>query len=67
MPGTRMLYVERHDSFWLLPTKTNRDRTLGEFIRLYDNGCVECVHVIDEPPYEIVAIIKPPTGEGIEL
>jgi hypothetical protein len=57
--GLRMLYIERHADHWLLPTNTNINRTLGAFIRLYDNGKVESVHVIDEPPYENVEVIKP--------
>ncbi|MCA2510525.1 MAG: hypothetical protein IM561_09095 [Microcystis sp. M60BS1] len=53
------LYIERHENFWLIPTNTNKDRSLGAFLRLYDTGKVERVTVSAEPPYEEVWLIKP--------
>lgn len=44
--------------YWLLPIHTNRDRTLGTFFRLYDDGKIEQVTVRADQGDEIV-LIKP--------
>lgn len=58
-PGTRFLYIEREHDYWVLPTNCNHDRTLGTFLRLYNDGRIESVYVDQEPPYERVELIKP--------
>ena len=44
--------------FWLLPISTNPDRTLGIFLKLYDDGKIERVTVREDEGDEI-AVIKP--------
>jgi hypothetical protein len=49
----------RHEhGFWLLPISTNPDRTLGIFLRLYDDGKIERVTVREDEGDEI-HVIKP--------
>lgn len=73
-PGKRELWIERHpetyeyatestrwyngDGYWLLPLSTNRDRTLGEFLKLYDNGKIERVTIRPDDDNAVV-LIKP--------
>lgn len=45
--------------YWLLPIHTNPDRTLGTFLRLYDNGKIEQVTLRPDDPGEDVWLIKP--------
>lgn len=42
--------------YWLIPTHTNPDRTLGTFLRLYDDGKIERITVREDQGDEIVTI-----------
>lgn len=44
--------------YWLLPLHTNKDRTLGTFLYLYDDGKIERV-TIREDEGDIIDLIKP--------
>ncbi len=44
--------------YWLLPIHVNKDRTLGTFLKLYDNGMIERVTRRETEGDEVV-IIKP--------
>lgn len=74
-PGARVLYIEREPSaerswanpawtegYWLIPQSTNPNRTLGIFLKLYDNGKVERVTIRDGEGDE-VCLIKPEDGK----
>ena len=51
----------RKMGYWTIPQSTNPDRTLGIFLRLYDNGKVERVTIRDNEADDIV-LIKPEDG-----
>jgi hypothetical protein len=44
--------------YWLLPLSTNPDRTLGEFLKLYDNGKIERVTLRPDDD-DVTVLIKP--------
>ena len=58
-PGTKHLWFTRHQDHWQLPVHTNKDQTLGEFLRLYDNGKVERVVIRPDREDEDVFLVKP--------
>lgn len=59
-PGKRQLWIERHSEagFWLIPLSTSRDRKLGDFLRLYNNGTVERVTIRPDDD-NVTVLIKP--------
>lgn len=50
------------EGYWLVPQSTNPDRTLGIFLKLYDNGKVERVTVRENEGDDVVEI-KPEDGK----
>jgi len=62
-PGTRSLWFTRYPSYWQIPVATNKDQTLGEFMRLHDNGMVERVIIRPDREDEDVYLIKPADAE----
>jgi hypothetical protein len=58
------LEVQTHEEggYWLLPLSTNPQRTLGIFLKLYDNGKVTRLTCRDDQADEEV-LIKPEDGK----
>lgn len=57
-PKNGLETIDYYSGFWLLPISTNPDRTLGIFLKLYDDGKIERVTVREDEGDEI-AVIKP--------
>ena len=56
--GYRWDRSKDHNGYWLVPLSTNPARTLGDFLKLYDNGKIERITL--RPDHDdVVVVIKP--------
>jgi hypothetical protein len=49
---------EKIEGYWLIPLSTNAKRTLGEYLKLYDNGKIERITLRPDDD-DVTVLIKP--------